>query len=82
MRLELSLGKEGNNMAREKDGYRDMLQFLKEEYPDLGLLASKEKTARTLKISKDTVRKYIREGKLSEVNGKIPVMSIARLLCS
>ena len=32
--------------------------------------------------NEDTVRKYIREGKLSEVDGKIPVMSIARLLCS
>ena len=69
-------------MAREKDGYRDMLQFLKEEYPELGLLASKERTAKALKVSKDTVRKYIREGKLTEVGGKIPIMSIARLLCS
>ena len=68
-------------MPREKDGYRDMLQFLKEEYPDLGLLASRRTVATVLKVSKDTVKKYIREGKLSEVNGKIPIMSIARLLC-
>lgn len=68
-------------MAREKDGYRDMLQFLKEEYPELGLLTTKERAARTLRVSKDTVRRYIREGKLSEVDGKIPIMSIARLLC-
>lgn len=68
-------------MAREKANVRDVLQFLKEEYPDLGLLASKEKTAKTLRVSKDTVRRYIREGKLSEVDGKIPIMAIARLLC-
>lgn len=68
-------------MAREKANVRDVLQFLKEEYPDLGLLASKEKTAKTLRVSKDTVRRYIREGKLTEVDGKIPIMAIARLLC-
>ena len=42
---------------------------------------AREKTAKALKVSKDTFKKYIREGKLSEVNGKIPIMSIARLLC-
>lgn len=65
-------------MAREKDGYRDMLVLLMEQYP---MTLSKTQAARALNIGKEKLYELIRKKHITVQDGKIPIGSIASYLC-
>lgn len=65
-------------MAREAEGYRDMLMVLMEKYP---ATLTRQMAQEVLGISYPTLRKAIKEKRITVQNGKIPIGSIARYLC-
>lgn len=66
-------------MPREKENYRNMLQFLLEKgYP---MTMSKTQAAELMEISKPHLDKIIRNKHIKVQDGKIPLGSIANYLC-
>ena len=67
-------------MAREKQNYRENLDFLYQRYNKLSFL--KKEVTDILDITYDSLRKMIRCGDLKEDScGKIPIGSLASYLC-
>ena len=67
-------------MAREKEGYRDMLMFLNET-KKLPLLLNRGQACEALGISRDYLAVLIAKGDIKLLNSKIPIGSVARYLC-
>lgn len=65
-------------MPREKEGYRDMLSILMEQYP---MLLTKKEVCEMLGLSFNTLAKLIARGKLTCDAGKVPIGSLAKYLC-
>lgn len=65
-------------MAREKEGYRDMLVLLLEKYP---ATLSRVQAGEILSISQPHLRKLIQKKHITVKDGKIPIGSIASYLC-
>lgn len=66
-------------MAREKENYRETLQFLKTE--GFTLMMSKSDTAEKLGISRPTLDRLIEKGSIKVDEGFIPIGSLASYLC-
>ena len=67
-------------MPREKQKYRDMLQFLMERYTKMSL--SKGETVDLLGITYPSLQKLIKKGEIkTDCCGKIPLGSLASYLC-
>lgn len=69
-------------MAREKEGYRDMLSFLLNERGAPNLL-SRSKAANVIGCSRTTIGNLIANGTLTvdTLTNKILIGSVARYLC-
>lgn len=69
-------------MAKEKEGYREMLAFLTSE-KDVPLMMSRTQAANVLNISRTSIGNLIAGGyiALDKATNKIPIGSIARYLC-
>ena len=65
-------------MAREKQGYRDILSMLMEQYP---ATMTRLMAAEILNVSPKHLRKIIKKGHIKVQDGKIPIGSIASYLC-
>ncbi len=64
---------------REKENFRDMLQFLTEKgYP---MMMSRGQVTELLSVSRSTLAEAIKSGRIKVVNGKIPIGSVASYLC-
>lgn len=68
-------------MAREKEGYREMLLFLSVD-KKLPALANKVQICEALGISRDYLDKLIAKGDISLSSNKVTIGSVARFLCS
>lgn len=66
-------------MAREKDGFRELLEILMEKYP---MLLSKGEACDALGCSRDHLRTVIMRGHIKVKDGKIPIGAIASYLCA
>lgn len=62
----------------EKQGYREMLEFLSGKYP---LLITRTQAAEILDVCPHTLRKIIHKNGWKTVNKKIPIGTIASFLC-
>ena len=71
--------KEGENMAREKPNYRETLIYLQEN--GFTFLMNKKDVAAKLSISRPTLDRIIKSGKLKVSDGKIPIGALASYLC-
>lgn len=67
-------------MAKEKEGYREMIVFLCEN-KKLPLLVTKREACVAMGISRNYLTKLIIDGKITLDENKIPIGSIARYLC-
>ena len=65
-------------MAREKAGYREMIEFISEKYP---MAMTQKEAAECIGVSLPHIRKLIRNGKIKFVCGKVPIGSVASFLC-
>ena len=67
-------------MAREKEGYRDMLYFLS-EVKKLPLAMNKGQVCDALNVSREHLSVMISKGHIKVVDSKIPIGSVANYLC-
>ena len=67
-------------MAREKEGYREMLMFLSET-KKLPLLMNRGQACEALGISRDYLAVLIAKGHIKLSGNKIPLGSVAGYLC-
>lgn len=69
-------------MAREREGFRDMLSFLAQER-NIPLVMSRCQAAEALKISRTSLNALIADGyiKVDRETNKIPIGSLAKYLC-
>lgn len=65
-------------MAREKNGYREMLEFLAKDHP---LTMTQKEAAECIGVSAPHMRKLVVMGKIKVVCGKVPIGSVANFLC-
>lgn len=65
-------------MAREREGYRDMLEKLSEDYPNT---MTKKQASEALGVSFHHLQKIIANKHITVVDGKIPIGSVVRYLC-
>lgn len=65
-------------MSREKEGYRENLEFLNTRFPDHDMLTVDEVMQVTGIRTKDTVRKYLGQ---FYVNRRISKAALARYMC-
>ncbi len=62
----------------EKKGYREMLLMLSEKYPNT---MTKKQASEALGVSFPRLQKIIAHKRISVVDGKIPIGSVASYLC-
>ena len=69
-------------MSREKQGYRDTVASLNEMFPDQGMLGRPE-VARFLGVHRNTLDRYIKDGKISFKSGleRVSKADLARQIC-
>ena len=65
-------------MAREKEGYREMLVFVSERY---GMTLQKKEACEALSVSMPHLNKMIDKGIIKCTCGKIPIGSVVSFLC-
>ena len=65
-------------MAREKQGYRDVIMQLNEMYPGKGMLTRGE-VAKFMGVNRSTV--WRRGIKFNDVTGKVTIPDLARQIC-
>ena len=65
-------------MAREKQGYRDMLYILMEKYP---ATMTRGMVAQVIGVSPRHLSEIIKKGHIKVQDGKIPIGSVASYLC-
>lgn len=66
-------------MAREKEGFREVLSFLMEkEYP---AMLTRVQVGEILGISQPHLRKLIQKKHIAVCDGKIPIGSVASYIC-
>ena len=65
-------------MAREKQGYRDMLSLLMEKYP---ATMTKRTAAVAVGVSYSHMCEIVKKGHIKVQDGKIPIGSVASYLC-
>ncbi len=63
----------------EKQGYRDMLFFLKEQ--GCPMMSTRGQASKFLGICQQNLRKEIAKGKIKVCEDKIPIGSLASYLC-
>ena len=68
----------GEEMPREKQGYRDTIAQLNEMFPDQGML-NHDEVARFLGVHRSTVRK--RGIRFNELTGRVTKADLARQVC-
>ena len=66
-------------MAREKDGFRELLEILMEKYP---LTLSRDEACNVLGCSPRHLYNIIQRGHIKVKDGKIPIGAIASYLCA
>lgn len=69
-------------MPREKQGFRDTVAALNEMFPDQGMLGRPE-VARFLGIHRNTLDRYVKDGKISFKSGlnRVSKADLARQIC-
>ena len=69
-------------MGREKQGYRDTVAALNDMFPDQGMLGRPE-VARFLGVHRNTLDRYIKDGKISFKSGieRVSKADLARQIC-
>lgn len=65
-------------MAREKQGYRDMLSILMEKYP---ATMTRGMVAQVIGVFPRHLSEIIKKGHIKVQDGKIPIGSVASYLC-
>lgn len=66
-------------MAREKDGFRELLEILMEKYPPT---LSREAACEAIGCSPRHLYNIIKRGHIKVKDGKIPIGAIASYLCA
>ena len=66
-------------MAREKEGYREMLSMLMEKYP---ALLTNGQAAEALGCSRRHFYNIVKRGHIKVKDGKVPIGAIASYLCA
>ena len=67
-------------MAREKENFREMLDFLVTQY-DPPLTLTKVQAIEIMHVSRPHLEKIISKGHIKVIDGKIPIGSVASYLC-